>query len=97
MRINGGIALIAIGAVIAFAIRDTSSRIDLTAVGIIIMLGGAFGLWFSYRLANAKHDDEITLIKPAVEEQYTTEPHEYAIEEKIDVTPTHIHETPKEQ
>ncbi|WP_275402643.1 hypothetical protein [Streptomyces sp. SID13031] len=44
MRINGGIALIAVGAIIAFAIRGTSSRINLTAVGIIIMLGGAFGL-----------------------------------------------------
>jgi multisubunit Na+/H+ antiporter MnhG subunit len=94
MRINGGIALIAVGAIIAFAIRDTSSRINLTAVGIIIMLGGAFGLWFSYRLANAKHDEEIELIKPAVEEQYTTEPHEYAIEEQIDVTPSHLPKEP---
>lgn len=94
MRINGGIALIAVGAIIAFAIRDTSSWINLTAVGIIIMLGGVFGLWFSYRLANAKQDEEITLIKPTIEEQYTTEPHEYAIQESIDVTPSHL---PKEQ
>ncbi|WP_328322748.1 DUF6458 family protein [Kribbella sp. NBC_00382] len=93
MRINGGIALIAVGAIIAFAVRDTTSRIDLAAVGIIIMLGGVFGLWFSYRLANAKHDEEIELIKPSVEEQYTTEPHEYAIQEPIDVTPSHL---PKE-
>jgi hypothetical protein len=90
MRINGGIALIAVGAIIAFAIRSDSNRINFTAVGIIIMLGGAFGLWFSYRLANAKHDEEIEMIKPSVEEQYTTEPHEYAIDEKIDVTPTHV-------
>ncbi|MFI5708084.1 DUF6458 family protein [Kribbella sp. NPDC051620] len=94
MRINGGIALIAIGAIIAFAVHDTLSGIDLTAVGIIIMLGGAFGLWFSYRLANAKHDEEIELIKPSVEEQYTTEPHEYAIQEQIDVTPTHLPKEP---
>ncbi len=93
MRINGGIALIAVGAIIAFAIRDTSSRINLTVVGIVIMLGGAFGLWFSYRLANSKDEEEITLIKPTVEEQYTTAPHEYAIEENIDVTPSHL---PKE-
>jgi len=93
MRINGGIALIAVGAIIAFAIRDTSSRINLTVVGIVIMLGGAFGLWFSYRLANSKDEEEITLIKPGVEEQYTTAPHEYAIEENIDVTPSHL---PKE-
>lgn len=95
MRINGGIALIAAGAIIAFAIRSDSHRINFTAVGIIIMLGGAVGLWFSYRLANAKHDEEIEMIKPSVEEQYTTEPHEYAIDEKIDVTPTHINLPPK--
>jgi uncharacterized membrane protein YqjE len=94
MRINGGIALISVGAIIAFALRDTTSWINFTAVGIIIMLGGAFGLWFSYRLANAKHDEEIELIKPSVEEQYTTEPHEYAIQEQIDVTPTHLPKDP---
>jgi hypothetical protein len=81
MRVNGGIALIAIGAIIAFAVRDSSSRINFTVVGIIIMLGGALGLWFAYRLAQAK-------------EQYTTEPHEYAIEEPIDVTPTHLPKDP---
>lgn len=96
MRINGGIALIAMGAIIAFAIRDTSSRIDLTVVGIVIMLGGALGLWFSYRLADGKKAEEIELVKPSVEEQYTTEPHEYAIEEQIDVTPNHIKPAPRE-
>lgn len=96
MRINGGIALIVVGAIIAFAIRDTSSRINLTVVGIAIMLGGVFGLWFSYRLASKRDEEEIELIKPSVEEQYTTEPHEYAIEEQIDVTPSHIKHVPKE-
>jgi ketopantoate reductase len=94
MRVNGGIALIAIGAIIAFAVRDSSSRINFTVVGIIIMLGGALGLWFAYRLAQAKHDEDITLITPKAEEQYTTEPHEYAIEEPIDVTPTHLPKDP---
>ncbi|MEU4389305.1 hypothetical protein [Kribbella sp. NPDC023855] len=90
MRIHGGIALMVVGALIAFAIRDTSSRIDLSVVGILIMLGGALRLWFSYQLERGKDDEEIELIKPKVEEQYTTEPHEYAIQEQIDVTPSHI-------
>jgi multisubunit Na+/H+ antiporter MnhG subunit len=94
MRINGGIATIVVGAIIGFAVHDTTNRLNLTVIGIIIMLGGAFGLWFSYRLANAKHDEEITLIKPTVEEQYTTEPHEYAIQEQIDVTPSHLPKEP---
>lgn len=97
MRINGAIAIIAAGAIIAFAIRDTSSWINLTVLGIVIMLGGAVGLWFSYRLATARDEEEVTLIRPKVEEQYTTAPHEYAIEEQIDVTPSHYEEPPKEQ
>jgi hypothetical protein len=87
MRINAGIFLIAAGAIIAFAIRDTSSRVNLTVLGLVIMFGGAAGLWLSYRVTNRRDVDEITLIKPTVEEQYDTTPHEYAIDEQIDVTP----------
>lgn len=95
MRINGGIAIIVAGAIIAFAIRDTTNRLNLNIIGIVIMLGGAVGLWFSYRLASGKDEDEVTLIKPTVEEQYTTAPHEYAIQERIDVTPSHVDLPPK--
>ncbi|HEY0471786.1 MAG TPA: hypothetical protein VGD34_08970 [Kribbella sp.] len=87
MRINAGILLIAAGAIIAFAIRGTLSHVNLHVVGIVIMLGGAAGLWLSYRVTNQRDVQDITLIKPAVEEQYDTTPHEYAIDEPIDVTP----------
>ncbi|MDX6250434.1 MAG: hypothetical protein QOF10_3794 [Kribbellaceae bacterium] len=87
MRINVGILIIAAGAIIAFAIRETSSQVNLTVVGIIIMLGGAAGLWLSYRIASVRDVEEITMIKPTVEEQYDTTPHKYAIDEQIDVTP----------
>ena len=50
MRIGAGIALIVAGAIIAFAVRDTSDTLNLTALGIIIMLGGGAGIWLSYRL-----------------------------------------------
>jgi hypothetical protein len=87
LRINVGILVIAAGAIIAFAIRETSSQVNLTVVGIIIMLGGAAGLWLSYRIASERDVEEITMIKPTVEEQYDTTPHKYAIDEQIDVTP----------
>ncbi|WP_112240705.1 DUF6458 family protein [Kribbella monticola] len=87
MRINFGILLMAAGAILAFAVRDGSGPVDLSVVGIVIMLGGAAGLWFSYRVANQREQEEITLIKPGIEEQYDTTPHEYVIEEQIDVTP----------
>ena len=87
MRINVGILLMAMGAILAFAVRHGSGPVNLTVVGVVIMLGGAAGLWLSYRVANQEEHEDITLIKPGIEEQYDTAPDEYAIEEQIDVTP----------
>lgn len=92
MRIGAGIALIAIGAIIAFAVRDTSSWLNLTALGIIIMLAGVAGIWVSYRLANPRKRDEFAVIDPAVEKQYKTDPPEQVAERTIDVTPSHLRE-----
>ncbi|MFG1623318.1 DUF6458 family protein [Kribbella sp. NPDC049227] len=93
MRIGAGIALIAAGAIIAFAVRDTSDTLNLTALGIIIMLGGAAGIWLSYRLANRRrgHDD-VVVIDPEVEKQYNTAPPDRVADHPIDVTPTHLRE-----
>ncbi len=92
MRIGAGIGLIAIGAIIAFAVRDTSKSLNLTALGIIIMLAGAAGIWMSYRLANPRKRDERTVIDPSIEKQYTTAPPEKVAERPIDVTPSHLRE-----
>ena len=91
MRIGAGIALIIVGAIIAFAVRDTSDTVNLTALGIIIMLGGAAGLWFSYRLTNSRRSARTTkVIDPEVERQYRTTRTETVSEDPIDVTPTHL-------
>jgi hypothetical protein len=90
MRIGAGIALIVVGAIIAFAVRDTSDTLNLTALGIIIMLGGAAGIWVSYRLANPRGRSDVTVIDPEVEKQYRTAPPEQVADEPIDVTPTHL-------
>ena len=97
MRINVGILLIAAGAVLAFAVRHGSGPVNLTVVGIVIMLGGLAGLWLSYRVVNQQRQEDITLIKPGIEEQYDTTPHEYAIEEQIDVTPVAYQEHPAKE
>ena len=89
MRLGVGIFLLALGGIIAFGIRDTSSRLDLSVVGIVIMLAGATGLWVSYRIATRSGKDDVEFIDPKIEEQYTLEPHEYQITEQIDVTPSH--------
>jgi len=92
MRIGAGIGLVAIGAIIAFAVRDTSGWLNLTALGIIIMLAGVAGIWVSYRLANPRKRSEFNVIDPEVEKQYTTDPPEQVAERPIDVTPSHLRE-----
>ncbi|HWD83546.1 MAG TPA: DUF6458 family protein [Kribbella sp.] len=88
MRIGPGITLIVVGAVLAFAVRDRFSAVNLTALGIIIMLGGVAGIWLSYRLANQRRRTDENVIEPDVERQYrTTPPQERIADEPIDVTP----------
>ena len=44
MGIGAGIFLIAVGGVLAFAVTDRISGVDLTMVGYILMGAGALGL-----------------------------------------------------
>ena len=44
MYFGGAIAMIAIGAVLSFAVRDAVPGVDLTAVGYILMVVGALGI-----------------------------------------------------
>lgn len=47
MYFGGSIALIALGAVLAFAVQDRLSGIDLVMVGYICMAAGALGIILS--------------------------------------------------
>ena len=97
MRIGAGIGLIAFGAIIAFAVHDTSRSLNLTALGIIIMLAGSAGIWISYRLANPRKRDELTVMDPSVEKQYRTTPPQHVADHPIDVTPAHLREERESQ
>ena len=44
MGIGVSVFLLAVGAILAFAITDTISGVDLTTVGYILMVSGAIGL-----------------------------------------------------
>lgn len=46
MTIGGSIAVIAIGAILAFAVTVQFSGLNIDAVGIILMAAGAVGLVF---------------------------------------------------
>ena len=56
MYIGGSIFLLAIGAVLAFAVTASISGIDLVAVGYILMAAGALGIILSLFL-NAQRSD----------------------------------------
>jgi Domain of unknown function (DUF6458) len=54
MRIGGSLFLIALGAIMTFAIHKHVSGVDLNAIGVILMIVGAVGLvislvWMSTR------------------------------------------------
>ena len=44
MTIGGSAALIIIGAILRFAVTWTPKNVDLQAIGVILMIGGAAGL-----------------------------------------------------
>lgn len=46
MTIGGSIALIILGAILAFAVEFELAGIDITAIGFILILGGIVGLIF---------------------------------------------------
>jgi uncharacterized protein DUF6458 len=81
MSIGFGIFLITVGAILAFGVRDRSSTVDLSVVGVIIMLAGACGIWLSYSITNKRRRVETQAIDPAVEEEYRT------IEENVQPEP----------
>ena len=57
MGIGTSIFLLAVGAVLAFAVTASVSGISLTAVGVILMIAGAIGLAVALIARSRRHDD----------------------------------------
>jgi hypothetical protein len=55
MYFGGSIALIAIGAILSFAVQDRISGVDLVVVGYICMAAGVLGIVLSL-VANGRRD-----------------------------------------
>lgn len=74
MTLGGGIALIVLGAILAFAVELEIAGIDLQAVGYILMLGGAVGTVLGLVLWQRS-----TAVRrePAAEERRTVREREY--------------------
>ncbi|RFS85822.1 hypothetical protein D0T12_12670 [Actinomadura spongiicola] len=70
MTIGGSIALIIIGAILAYAVNYEFSGIDIRLVGVILMVGGLIGLVVGLvRIASARRTVE-RRPPPRVREEY---------------------------
>ena len=56
MYFGGAIAMIAIGAILSFAVRDAVPGVDLTAVGYILMVVGALGIVLTMAVTGRRRD-----------------------------------------
>lgn len=59
MAIGTSIFLLAVGAILAFAVTDAISGVDLTVVGYILMAAGAIGLLLSMLVFNRGSRDRV--------------------------------------
>ena len=60
MYFGGAIAMIAVGAILSFAVRDSVPGVNLTVVGYILMLVGVLGIVLTMSMAgrrDARRDD----------------------------------------
>lgn len=59
MRIGGSLFLIAVGAILKWAVTDHVNNVDLSAVGVILMIVGAAGLVISLVLAATRRRTDV--------------------------------------
>lgn len=75
MKIGSSIALIAIGAILAFAVADAVDFVDLTMIGYILIIAGVIGLVASLLLQGRSHKrvtESRTAVDPGTGEAVTT-------------------------
>ena len=59
MGIGTGIFLLALGAVLTFAVNASISGISLSAVGVILMIAGAIGLAAALIVRNRRTEEHV--------------------------------------
>jgi hypothetical protein len=66
MGIGGSIFLIALGAILAFAVNAHVSGIDINVVGYVLMLAGLIGLLITLWYWNSRRRTVVSRSRPAV-------------------------------
>lgn len=59
MGIGSGIFLLALGAILTFAVNTSVSGISLSAVGVILMIAGAIGLAVALVARNRRTEEHV--------------------------------------
>jgi hypothetical protein len=72
MTIGSSLFLIAVGAILRYAVEDTWRAVDLTTVGLILMVVGALGLVLGLYLTLVRGRPDPTLGDPDVVERRTS-------------------------
>lgn len=57
MTIGSSIFLIALGAILRYAVTDSISGVDLTTIGLILMIAGVVGLLIGLYLMTTRRDE----------------------------------------
>jgi hypothetical protein len=70
MGIGTSILLIAVGAILKFAVTTSVSGISLATVGVILIVVGAIGLLVSLVMLSSIRDRRTTVVEPGVRERY---------------------------
>lgn len=66
MGIGAGITLLAIGAILAFAVDATLSGIDIQVIGVILMVCGALGLVLAVLVVGRRRDRTVGVAEERV-------------------------------
>ena len=59
MYVGGSIFLLAIGAILAFAVRDAVSGVDVVMIGYILMAAGALGIVLSLVMTGQARESRV--------------------------------------
>ena len=69
MTVGAGIFLIAVGAILRYAINDSLKDIDLETIGLILMIAGAAGIILGFIQMAMARRRAVAYEQPVVEER----------------------------
>ena len=76
MTVGGSIFLIAVGAILKFAVQDEIDAVNLETIGVILMIAGALGLLIGlFLMSQTRRRGDVVYERPA--ERVVERPAEY--------------------